>query len=236
MLPATAGSRSRAALAPAVDGTPALHNLSAEYRFLLGITTLVRWTRSETIALARQQCSHCFGLGLIAGRDEHSRPCRCVFRQIFRIVYHKYRNCCARDKYVARVQMERSARRTGTLNFSFRHEEFVADFELLSRRMLGGPDTLAYRLFRLHFLRGADWKLCTRKLRLNRGEFFHEVYRIEEKLGRAYRETAPFALFPLDEYFTNSCHSRLADTSTGREVRKEPVPGQIGSFLFSAAA
>jgi hypothetical protein len=27
------------------------------------------------------------------------------------------------------------------------------------------------------------------------------VYRIEQRLGRVYRELEPYALFPLDEYF-----------------------------------
>jgi hypothetical protein len=36
---------------------------------------------------------------------------------------------------------------------------------------------------------------------MDRGSFFHEVYRIEQKLGRIYRELEPYALYPLDEYF-----------------------------------
>jgi hypothetical protein len=38
-------------------------------------------------------------------------------------------------------------------------------------------------------------------LRIERGQFFHEVYRIQQQLGRAYRETVPYPLFPIDEYF-----------------------------------
>jgi hypothetical protein len=58
-----------------------------------------------------------------------------------------------------------------------------------------------YRLFRYHFLLGADWKLCTRRLGIDRGNFFHSVYRIEQKLGRTFRELTPYPLFPLDDYF-----------------------------------
>jgi len=50
-------------------------------------------------------------------------------------------------------------------------------------------------------LLGADWRLCTRRLGMDRGNFFHMVYRIEQKLGRAFRELKPYALYPLDEYF-----------------------------------
>jgi hypothetical protein len=38
-------------------------------------------------------------------------------------------------------------------------------------------------------------------LGMNRGNFFHAVYRIEQKLGRVFRELQPYPLFPLDDYF-----------------------------------
>jgi hypothetical protein len=77
----------------------------------------------------------------------------------------------------------------------------MADFCLVSRRTL---DEHQYKIFTNHFLLGADWKLCCRKLGMERGAFFHEVYRIEQKLGRTFRELEPFALFPLDEYFNST--------------------------------
>jgi hypothetical protein len=60
---------------------------------------------------------------------------------------------------------------------------------------------MEYELFRYHFILGADWKLCTRKVGIDRGNFFHAVYRIEQKLGRVFRELEPYPLFPLDDYF-----------------------------------
>jgi hypothetical protein len=36
---------------------------------------------------------------------------------------------------------------------------------------------------------------------MDRGNFFHAVYRIEQKLGRVFRELEPYALFPVNEYF-----------------------------------
>lgn len=78
----------------------------------------------------------------------------------------------------------------------------MADFCLVSKRTL---DEQQYQIFTNHFLLGADWKLCCRKLGMERGAFFHEVYRIEQKLGRTFRELEPFALFPLDEYFNSTC-------------------------------
>lgn len=77
----------------------------------------------------------------------------------------------------------------------------MADFCLVSKRTL---DESQHKIFTNHFLLGADWKLCCRKLGMERGAFFHEVYRIEQKLGRTFRELEPFALFPLDEYFNST--------------------------------
>ncbi|HWZ34044.1 MAG TPA: hypothetical protein VNX18_22050 [Bryobacteraceae bacterium] len=77
-------------------------------------------------------------------------------------------------------------------------EEHIADFCLIAHRSL---DEFENRLFRYHFLLGADWKLCSRRLGIDRGNFFHAVYRIEQKLGRVFRELEPYALFPVDEYF-----------------------------------
>ena len=74
----------------------------------------------------------------------------------------------------------------------------MADFCLISRRAL---DEGEYRLFRYYFLLGADWKLCARQLKLDRGSLFHAIYRIEKTVGRAFAETKPYGIYPLDEYF-----------------------------------
>ncbi|MGB9458852.1 MAG: hypothetical protein WCB12_22600 [Bryobacteraceae bacterium] len=71
---------------------------------------------------------------------------------------------------------ERGARRT--------FEEFMADFCLIAKRALS---TVDYAVFRYHFLLGGDWRLCCRKLNVDRKNFFHAVYRIEQKLGREFR-------------------------------------------------
>ena len=79
-----------------------------------------------------------------------------------------------------------------------KQEEFMADFCLVSKRAL---DEDEYRLFPYHFLLGADWRLCCQKLSMDRGTFFHSVYRIQEKLGRIFRELEPYGLYPLTDYF-----------------------------------
>lgn len=85
------------------------------------------------------------------------------------------------------------------LTWGRKDEEYIADFILVSKRTLTPEE---YRLFDYHFLLGADWKLCARKLKIDRGNFFHAIYRIEQKLGRVYRELKPYSLYPLDEYFS----------------------------------
>lgn len=88
--------------------------------------------------------------------------------------------------------------------WGLKNEEYIADFCLVSRRTLSDRE---HQLFKFHFLLGADWKACCRRLNMDRGTFFHEVYRVQQKLGKTFRELEPHSLFPLDEYFN----------STGRE-------------------
>ncbi|MEQ1886528.1 MAG: hypothetical protein ABL967_15795 [Bryobacteraceae bacterium] len=99
---------------------------------------------------------------------------------------------------MSRVSLEPHLGKKRPSTWGRKDEEYLADFCLISRRVLTEEE---YKLFRYHFLLGADWKLCTRKLGMDRGNFFHAVYRIEQKLGRAFREMEPYALFPLDEYY-----------------------------------
>ena len=161
----------------------------------------MEWTRSDVIALAAPKCSHCFGLGLREWRNGEQVPCKCVFRAIFRACYTRWKRCISKAAFVSKIDLSRESRGAkGRGGYGLKNEEFIADFCLVSRRTLG-EETLAYKLFKYHYLLGADWKLCARKLGMNRGEIFHECYRIEERLGRTFRELQPFALFPLDEYF-----------------------------------
>jgi hypothetical protein len=44
---------------------------------------------------------------------------------------------------------------------------------------------------------------------MDRGTFFHSIYRIEQRLGRVFAELEPYALYPPSEYL-------------GGMIRKEP--------------
>lgn len=158
----------------------------------------MQWTRSETLALAQQSCSYCLGLGLRPGRAGASTPCNCVFRAIFRACYARFRQCTSKEKYISRVSLESNPGRQRKSVWGLKNEEFIADFCLVSRRTLNDHE---YKVFKFHFLLGADWKLCCRKLNIDRGTFFHDVYRIQQKLGRTFRELEPYPLFPVDQYF-----------------------------------
>ena len=157
----------------------------------------MEWTRSETLALAVPNCTHCFGTGIRSLRRGETQACNCVFRSIFRACYARFRHCATKEKYLSKVSLDYTSR-GGRRIWGRKDEEYVADFMLVSRRSLAPED---YKLFSYHFLLGADWRLCCRRLNMDRGNFFHSIYRIEQRLGRIFRELKPYALFPLDEYF-----------------------------------
>jgi hypothetical protein len=180
----------------------------------------MEWTRSETLVLAQQSCTFCCGLGLRAGRSGASTPCNCVFRAIFRACYARFRQCASKEKYVSRVSLEANPGRHRKSVWGLKNEEYMADFILVSRRTL---DEYEYTVFKYHFLLGADWNLCCRKMNVDRGTFFHEVYRIQQKLGRTFRELEPHALFPVDQYF-NSRTKDPAEISAVFKVETEAPP------------
>jgi len=177
----------------------------------------MEWDRSETLHLAEQTCTFCHGVGLIIGRRGRCTPCNCVLRSVFRACLYRFRDCVAKEKYLSRVSLEVSLGNQRRNFWGRKDEEYIADFCLVSQRHLA-PDEL--RIFRYHFLLGADWKLCCRQLKMERGTFFHMVYRIQQRLGRVFRELKPYSLYPLDEYF-------------GAAARLAPEVIRIGASTFS---
>lgn len=158
----------------------------------------MEWTRSETIALASTQCTQCHGLGLRTGKRGHTAACNCVMRAIFRACYRRFRECASKEKRMSQAQLEYTGGPMRRRTWGRKDEEFTADFLLVSKRTLTPEE---HRVFRYHYLLGADYSLCCRQLKMDRGSFFHTIYKIEATLGRTFRELEPFALFPLDEYF-----------------------------------
>lgn len=159
----------------------------------------MEWSHSETIALAKLKCVHCQGDGLRrTTRKGPPQPCHCVLRGIFRACFARFRHCVGKEKFMSKVTIENTDGPVSMRIWSRKDEDYIADFYLVSKRSL---DPKEFQIFKFHFLLGADWKMCCRRLNMDRGLFFHAVYRIQQKLGRVYRELQPYALFPLDEYF-----------------------------------
>ncbi len=163
----------------------------------------MEWTRSDTNRAGQAQLQPVPWIGIAGGSCTSGNPCNCVLRAIFRACYARFRHCATKEKHMSRATLEFISGPSGRFSWGRKDEEYVADFCLVSRRTL---DDFEYKVFKFHFLLGADWRLCTRRLGIDRGNFFHAVYRIEQKLGRVFRELQPYGLFPLDEYFRGSRH------------------------------
>jgi len=172
---------------------------------------MMQWSRSNSIGLAQTSCTHCQGLGMRLVHNGREAPCNCVFRAVFRSCFNRFREFAANADHIGTVSLEFCRGRDGRRSYSRKREDYVADFCLVSRRVL---DDYEHRLFRFHFLLGADWRLCCRQLHMDRGTFFHSIYRIEQRLGRVFAELEPYALYPVSEYF-------------GGMIRKEPGRSEL---------
>jgi hypothetical protein len=186
----------------------------------------MQWTRTETLALAQQSCVLCYGMGLREIRQGATSPCSCVFRAVFRACFNRFRECADKERRISQVSLEAIPGKKYKGVYSRKEEEYIADFCLVSRRVLTEGD---YQIFRFHFLLGADWKLCCSRLGLDRGTFYHQVYRIQERLGRVFKELEPYALFPLDEYFGGNKQAGSAnacgfETTPSKAAKGKPLP------------
>ncbi|MCX6621800.1 MAG: hypothetical protein NTY38_12140 [Acidobacteria bacterium] len=184
----------------------------------------MNWNRSETVGLANPRCTFCQGTGLLLARHGLA-PCGCVLRQIFRRCYNRFRDSNLKAASCSQATLEYTAGCDRRFSWGRKDEEYVADFMLVSKRTLTASE---YRIFSFHYLLGGDWKLCCRRLGIDRGAFFHDVYRIEEKLGRIFRELQPYGLYPLDDYFFSSSTemSRRPSALPAHEAPRALKPGQ----------
>jgi hypothetical protein len=158
----------------------------------------MQWNRSNAIGIAKMSCTYCHGNGTRIIRHGREVPCNCAFRAAFRACLNRFRECSANGAHASTVSLELCRGHEGRRTYSRKNEEYMADFCLVSKRALSED---VYKLFRYHFLLGADWRLCCRQLKIDRGTFFHTVYRIEQLLGRTFAELKPYPLYPVKEYF-----------------------------------
>jgi hypothetical protein len=169
----------------------------------------MQWNRSEAIGTSSMTCAHCQGVGLrqyVRKRNGSPKPCNCTLRGVFRACLAKFRECVEKPKHLSRATLEACSGQDGYRVWGRKNEEYMADFYLLAKRSLSEND---FQIFKFHFLLGADWRMCCRRLNMDRGNFFHAVYNIQQQLGQVFRETRPFALFPLDEYFGGTIQKAL---------------------------
>jgi hypothetical protein len=178
------------------------------------------WNRSNAIGLALASCTQCEGHGMKEIRGGAEIPCSCVFRAIFRACYRRFRECASPGVVPGAVSLDHVQGPVGKLVYSLKREEFLADFCLAARRSLSDND---YRIFKYTFLLGADWPLCCKRLNMDRGTYFHHVYRVQGILGRNFAEMEPYPLYPLDEYFAGYVRkqsiSELRDTMAKPRIR-----------------
>ena len=163
----------------------------------------MKWNRSNAIGIARVSCKYCQGNGTRLVRNTREVPSNCIFRAAFRACLNRFRECAARGAHASTVSLDLSGGRESRRSYSRKTEEFMADFCLVSQRVLNDFD---HKVFRYHFLLGADWKLCCRQMKMDRGLFFHTIYKIEQQLGRAFAELEPYPLYPVTEYFGGVVH------------------------------
>jgi len=170
----------------------------------------MRWNRSNAVGVAKASCAYCHGYGTRFVKNGREVPCNCALRAIFRACLARFRNCAESGAHLGTVSLEFCSGRNTRRIYSRKSEEYMADFCLVSRRALNEQE---HRIFRYHFLLGADWKLCCRKLNMDRGNFFHAVYSIEQKLGRTFAELEPYPLYPLRDYFSGTIHRQALPLS-----------------------
>lgn len=152
--------------------------------------------RLSLIVMAAEQCSWCRGNGITRG----GAICNCCYRKVYREVVMRWSFLNS----IMRSPRIRMGNTFGNIYPSRPIENFLADVENTARHALPAP---LFRVFSMHMLDGCDWRECCVFMGIDPGQktratFFQSVYRMEAALGKAWRELKPYALHPLDEYFS----------------------------------
>jgi hypothetical protein len=114
----------------------------------------------------------------------------------------------------------------------YKQAEFAADVLLTVRRSL---DAWHQEVFRMHYLQGLEWRDCLPLLarfaarrqclgcpRVDRGNFFHSVYRLQLALGRVFIGLRPHALYPVGDYYRGQgIHRRQIAVGASAKVRAQ---------------
>lgn len=154
-------------------------------------------TQGMATAAAAPKCAYCHGFGSRPVRFGKFATCDCVLRGIFRACMRRYEEVTEMvGQTCGKVCLEvfQGHSKLG-LGYGNKGAEYRADVELTALRVLTAGELA---LFRLHFVGGIDWHGCCRKLHMDRGNFFHKVYVVERKMGRALAEAG---VYPARTYF-----------------------------------
>jgi hypothetical protein len=158
----------------------------------------MKLSRGEALALAKEFCCHCQGGGIVDPSASTPKICGCVWRAIFRACYERFRFC--NNSFIcSRVSLDTCFVTHRKSVYSLKATEYVSDFVLIARRHLSARQ---YDIFKFHVLLGVSGVDCARKLDIDRGAFYAEIYRIQQALGKAYLETEPHGLYPISNYFS----------------------------------
>lgn len=79
-------------------------------------------------------------------------------------------------------------------------------------------------MLELYFLAGLQHREMTRQTKLTKGNFFHIVYVVEQKLGRAFSETRPYSVYPTAEYFSGMTRRSLTFPSPPLDTTRVRMP------------
>ena len=154
---------------------------------------------ASVIALAKTGCETCNGLG----RQDGGAVCHCVHHRVFNTVMAKFRYCAV-TVWPAPRRFDHFINSSARPNSGHRmmNQDFVADVHLAAKRTLTAED---FKLFRYRYCLGADARLCARQLGMTPESCVQRLQAIEARLGQAFRNMRPYALYPLDQYF----HARI---------------------------
>ena len=182
----------------------------------------MKWNTLDLRDLSQPSCGACGGNGERLTKTGEVGPCECALRGVFRACYERFRECAGRERRISQVSYkETPIGKSHRGTWSRKEEEYIADFEMVSRRHL---DEWHYKIFRYHFLLGADYRLCCRKMAVPKGYFLHAIYRIEERLGKVFYQLKPYALYPPHDYFVFRLPGPIQPTRVEPNARPKP-PG-----------
>lgn len=200
-------------------------NLMAR-RFDLDCVHLTDDLRSH-LALSSPSCHNCHGVGSYLANN-HPVVCNCVLRSVFRRTLSKYREFQLAVPWL-RLNVGHDA-----TAYSFPTVEFIADFERVANATLHGLEAF---VMRYHFYRGFQWRECIsifthrHHVKVDRGLFFHAIYRVEQKLGRRFLLSPGAELYPVGKYLgATGTHTTTPSTFYRATVQRYHDPWLNGGY------